>query len=71
MGLVYSFGAYLTKCKIGLLGLVIERLQEIDAKWSEYTKMQLMNNDTEVVRENIKILVEAENYNMFFGLLSV
>jgi hypothetical protein len=45
------------------------RLQDIDMKLCEYTKNAIINNDSEVVRENIELLVECENYNTFFDLL--
>jgi hypothetical protein len=46
-----------------------EYLLEIDMKLCEYTKNAIINNDSEVVRENIELLVECENYDTFFDLL--
>lgn len=47
----------------------IDRLREIDSKLEEYTKNAIDNNDTEVVRENIELLVETENYDTFFNII--
>lgn len=47
----------------------IEQLQAIDLKIEEYTKNAIDNNDSEVVRENIELLVDSENYGTFFDLL--
>ena len=47
----------------------MEELQDIDLKIEEYTKNAINNNETEVVRENIELLVECENYNTFFNLI--
>lgn len=45
------------------------RVQEIDLKIEEYTQNAIDNNETEVVRENIELLVECENYDTFFNLI--
>lgn len=46
-----------------------DELREIDIKIEEYTKNAMNNNVTEVVRENIELLVECENYHTFFNLI--
>lgn len=47
----------------------LSRLQSIDMKIVEYTQNAIDNNETEVVRENIGLLVECENYEAFFNLI--
>ena len=47
----------------------IKCLEEIDNKIIEFTKNAIDNNDMEVIRENIELLVETENFNTFFDLL--
>ncbi len=47
----------------------IEDLKDIDLKIVEYTLNAIDNNDTGVVRENIELLVECENYDTFFNLI--
>lgn len=47
----------------------LERVREIDLKIEEYTNNAIDNNETEVVRENIELLVECENYDTFFNLI--
>ena len=44
-------------------------LSAIDLKIMEYTHNAIDNNDTEVVRENVELLVECENYDTFFNLI--
>lgn len=44
-------------------------LEEIDNKIIGFTQNAINNNDMEVVRENIELLVETENFNTFFDLL--
>lgn len=44
-------------------------LQEIDLKIQQYTKDAIANNETEVVHENIELLIECESYHSFFHLL--
>ncbi len=46
-----------------------EEVQTIDLKIEEYTKNAISNNDTEVVMENIALLIDAESYDTFFNLL--
>lgn len=46
-----------------------EEVRKIDLKIEEYTKNAIINNDTEIVTENIELLVESENYDTFFNLL--
>lgn len=47
----------------------LEGLKSIDLKILEYTKNAIKDNHTEVVRENVELLVECENYSTFFDLL--
>lgn len=50
-------------------GLCLERIRAIDLKIEEYTNNAIDNNETEVVRENIELLLECENYATFFNLI--
>lgn len=47
----------------------MKHLEQTDTKIIEYTKNAIACNDTEVIRENIELLVETENYRTFFELL--
>lgn len=46
-----------------------QTLQEIDLKIQQYTKDAIANNETEIVHENIELLIECESYHTFFHLL--
>lgn len=46
-----------------------EEVRAIDLKIEEYTKNAIIKNDTEIVTENIELLVESENFDTFFKLL--
>lgn len=46
-----------------------EEVRAIALKIEEYTKNAISNNDTEVVMENIDLLVDSESYDTFFNLL--
>lgn len=46
-----------------------QTLQEIGLKIQQYTKDAIANNETEVVRENLELLIECESYHTFFDLL--
>ncbi|NLK76636.1 MAG: hypothetical protein GX284_02770 [Clostridiales bacterium] len=47
----------------------IEKLKNIDIKLIEYTKNAIDNNDSEVVYDNVDLLIESENYDTFFNVL--
>lgn len=47
----------------------LKELDDINLKIEEYTKNAINNNEIEVVRENIELLVECENYDTFFNLI--
>lgn len=46
-----------------------DKLKKINLKIEEYTRNAIVNNEPEVVRENIELLVECESYNTFFNLV--
>lgn len=47
----------------------MDKVKNIDLKIEEYTQNAIDNNETEVVRENVELLVECENYDTFFNLV--
>lgn len=47
----------------------LEDLRTIDLKIEEYTRNAIRNNNTEVVKENIGLLVESASFDTFMNLL--
>ena len=47
----------------------LETIKSIDIKLEEYTKNAINNNDSEVIIENIELLLSAENYITLFRLM--
>ena len=46
-----------------------EELKVIDEKIEEYTRNAINKNDNDVIRENVELLVECENYYTFLNLI--
>lgn len=47
----------------------LDQLKNYDSKIIEFTQNAIKNNETEVVQENISLLVDSENYETYFNLL--
>lgn len=47
----------------------LDQLKDFDSKIIEFTQNAIKNNETEVVQENISLLVDSENYETYFNLL--
>ena len=47
----------------------MEKVKSFDSKIVEYTQNAINSNDSEIVRENIDLLVGCENYKTFLSLL--
>lgn len=47
----------------------LDELKRLDGKIAEYTRNAISINNYEVIRENIELLVECQNYHSFFDLI--